>query len=268
LRTSSARRATTRSPVERGVERIPESSAPALLVSYAYLEPFERERHRFVFRDWALDSGAFTAHAAGKEVDLAAYIDTRLRLSEHDPQLVEVFALDVIGDWEASARNAEEMRRQGVEAIPCYHHGGAEDALLEMARTHDKIALGGVARMREKKRTAWVAQCFARVWPKKVHGFGMATRGLVLGFPFHSVDATSWELGPCGFGRWASFGRMSVRGSNQNLRTEVEWYMALEREARSRWRREMEQVAALPGTPPVVRLATKANSGQERKNLG
>jgi len=59
--------------------------APALLVSYVYLEPFLKNRTRYHYRDWVMDSGAFSAHASGRAVDLQAYIDTCKRLMESDP---------------------------------------------------------------------------------------------------------------------------------------------------------------------------------------
>lgn len=73
-----------------------------------------------------------------------------------------------------------------------------------------------------------------------------------MALPWHSVDATNWEIGPCKFGRWQTFGAMSVRGSKQNLRAEVEWYLALERRARAKWKNQMAELAGLGTT---VRLA-------------
>ena len=87
---------------------------PALLVSYYYLAPFLEARKRYAFRDWALDSGAYSAHNAGAAIDLEQYIAEALRLKAEDPQLSEVFALDVIGDWRASAKNTERMWAAGV----------------------------------------------------------------------------------------------------------------------------------------------------------
>jgi hypothetical protein len=146
------------------------------------------------------------------------------------------------------------MWRQGIEAIPCYHAGEPESVLTGLARDYPKIALGGVALKNHKPKLAWASQCFARVWPKKVHGFAYCTEGFVMALPWHSVDATTWELGPCAFGSWRSFGRMSVRGGNQNLRAEVEWYLALERRARRRWEREMA-LLGVDGDAPTIRLA-------------
>ncbi len=163
-----------------------------------------------------------------------------------DPTLTEVFALDVIGDWKESLNNTEEMWRQGIPAIPCFHYGEPWELLKRLAKDYPKIAIGGCVGKRDKDKFA--GQCFARVWPKKLHGFGFGSEQSIMLYPWHSVDATNWEIGPCKFGRWASFGNanISVRGSQQNLRAEVEWYLELERKARNRWKKEMAQLATLP----------------------
>ncbi len=92
-----------------------------------------------------------------------------------------------------------------------------------------------------------------------------------MALPWHSVDATNWELGPCKFGNWKSFGNMSVRGSKQNLRAEVEWYLELERLAQHRWRITMEKLEReLPPWPPAasgptVRLAADCGSASGQR---
>lgn len=222
---------------------------PALLVSYVYLKEFQSVRKHYEFRDYALDSGAFSAFNKGTIIDLNEYIDTCLALIENDEQLVEVFGLDVIAASskernkaaEASQRNCEIMLKHGVPVIPTYHFGEPEEFLMHYAKEYPKIALGGMARIHGPKRTAWLKECFARVWPKPIHGFAVGERNNILQFPFHSTDATNWEMGPCAFGRWSTYGKMSWRGSSQNLRVEVEYYLKLEREARSRWAKEMRQ---------------------------
>ena len=221
--------------------------APALLVSYVYLDAFLKNKPKYHYRDWVMDSGAFSAWKSGTEIDLQKYIDTARKLIEEDETLSEVYSLDVIGDWEGTARNTEEMWRQGIPAIPAFHHGEPEEALLEMAEKYPKIALGGIVGVHKKEKKRWIGQCFARVWPKKIHGFGVGTKDIVMSFPFHSVDATNWELGPCAYGRWNSYGKMSIRGSKQDLRVEVKWYLDLERKARNRWRKEMELLDANDG---------------------
>jgi hypothetical protein len=229
---------------------------PALLVSYVYLKPFLADRHRYHYRDWVLDSGAFSANNSGTEIRLQDYIDTCKRLRDQDTTPTEVFSLDVIGDWRASERNTVEMWKQGVEAIPCYHVGEPESVLRGLARV--AIASGSI-------KLRFAEQCFARVWPCRIHGFGYSTEEHVLAVPWHSVDATTWEVGPCKFGNWKSFGRMNVRGSEQNLRAEVEWYLALERRARWRWAGEMRRLES--AASPSIRLAVANRSTSGTRQL-
>lgn len=225
---------------------------PALLVSYVYLAPFLKNRDKFNYRNWVLDSGAFSAHYSGNGINLLEYTETAKRLLEEDKTLVEVFALDVIGDSKASIKNCEFMNQRGVPAIPCFHRGSNEADLTAIARDYPKIALGGVARLKGSAKMNFAEQAFARIWPKKVHGFGFGADSQVMGLPWHSVDATNWEIGPTKFGRWKRFGAMSVRGSNQNLKSEIIFSLALERRARAKWSKQMD---ILNTEGPTVRLA-------------
>lgn len=215
------------------------STKPGLLVAYPYLAGFLKSRRELGFRDWVLDSGAYTAWSLGKTIHLQDYIDTAKRLAKEDPALTEVFSLDVIGDWKAGLRNVEEMWKQGVQAIPCYHYGEPAHVLLELARTYPKIALGGVAGtrgegMKPGPKLRWAQQCFARVWPKRIHGFSFGGQEYIMALPFHSVDASTWAQGPSAFGFWKAYGRIPLRG-RINLRPEVDWYMRLEAKAKGKW---------------------------------
>ena len=251
----------------RGVDVLPLDSAPALLVSFVYLKGFLKQRERYVYRDWVLDSGAFSAHASGNAIDLQEYIETAKRLLAEDSTLSEVYALDVIGDWKATQKNTEAMWAAGVPAIPTFHGGQPWHALEGFAGDYPKIALGGVARRPAVQKLTWAQQCFARVWPTKIHGFGFGSGSHILALPWHSVDATNWELGPCAFGRWNAFGNLSVRGGCQDLRAEVEWYLKLERQARDKWRSTWAKWPVIQAAP-AVRLAAQQGSEAQIKRSG
>lgn len=238
-----------------GVEKLSGDSKPALLISYYYLKGFLEDQDRYAYRDWVMDSGAFSAMNSGKEIVLQDYIDCCKRLMKSDPTLTEIYALDVIGDVDASLRNCEEMHRQGVPAIPTFHYGSPWGALMYIASVYPKIAIGGCVGKRDKEEFA--AQCFARVWPKKMHGFNFASERSVMLHPWHSVDSTDWEIKPCKFGHWRAFGNngstkyVNWRGSTQNLRSEVEWYLQLERRARVRWKKEMQILEEISPSYPL-----------------
>lgn len=217
----------------------------AVLCSYVYFETFEpllmRGPH---VREWVLDSGAFSAFMSKTSIHLDDYIDFCLAVKDSARPPTEVYALDVIGDWKASLKNTEAMWRAGVEAIPCYHVGEPEDVLKGLARDYPKIAIGGAAgRLFGDQRGKFLAQCFARIWPKKVHGFGVTDTKILRAIPFHSVDATSWQLGALRFGTWAAY-NLPVPGTRKNhyLRPEVQVFLDLEAQLKARWSKEMKEL--------------------------
>ena len=225
---------------------------PSILVSFFYKKKFLEQRDQYQMRSWVFDSGAFSAYRLGVDIDLLEYIELAQHLLEVDDKLEEVFALDVIGDWKASQKNTDKMWEAGVPAIPCYHMGEPEKVLLGMAKRYPKIALGGVAMMRGTKKMKWATQCFSRVYPKKIHGFGFGARSQIMGLPWHSTDATNWEIAPSRFGSWRSFGnaKLGIRGSLHPLQVEIDYVLRIERDARSRWGKEMKRLEEMPDVRP------------------
>ena len=230
---------------EDGVRPIAHAEAPAILVSYHYIEPFLESRKRYVIRDWSMDSGAFSAHSQGIAIDLDAYTELAQELLATDPQLTEIFGLDVIGDWRAGVRNVERMWSAGVPCIPTYHYGEPEAVLLGLARDYPKIALGGAVGLEKTLKTEWARQCFARVWPKPIHGLGFGSTSNALDLPWHSIDASSWELQPLRFGMWKKFGHMTVRRQGIDLSSQLDWFARLERRARAKWADESKLLESM-----------------------
>lgn len=225
---------------------------PALLVSYVYYEAFAKNRERYDYRDWMMDSGAYSAYNSGKIILLDEYIDFCHKLRAEDPTLAEIIALDVIGDDKGSLKNAQKMRKAGLDVIPVFHIGDDWGIFKEYCQGFSKVGIS--CRFGEPTADSFrfYDQCFARGWPKKFHSFGWAEEKVLMKYPIHSADSTSWEMGPCAFGRWQFFGKLSVRGSKQNLRSQVEWYMDLESRLRDRWKKDMLKLEALDA--PTMRF--------------
>jgi hypothetical protein len=225
---------------------------PSLLASYYYLSLWLGVQPGSIYRDWAMDSGAFSAHFSQVKIDLRAYCEVVLELLVRDPKLVDVFALDVIGDHKASRRNAEAMRERGLPAIPCFHVGEPRKVLEEYCRgPWHKIALGGSVGV--KNKLEWYRECFRVAWPRRIHGFGIAGERELMALPWDSVDATNWQLGPTKFGTWVGYGpqgraqrkKLSVRGQSHNLTPEVEAFMLLERRMRMRHAKRYLELEAM-----------------------
>lgn len=222
----------------RAKAALSEGEPVACLVSYFYRSSWETVRACIKYRHWVLDSGAFTADSSGQPIDLQEYIDFCAQHLESDPLLRAVFALDVIGDPEATMRNVEEMHAQGVPAIPTVHITSPTEAMVEMKR-YRKVALGGMVQRHSSWRHAFCEQAFSVLWPKWIHGFGLAAEDVLMRFPFASCDATSWETVPARFGRFRSLGKTTLRGmkssATTNYRCEVDAFLRLERRLQSLW---------------------------------
>lgn len=248
-----------------GLPTVTDDNRPALLVSYYYLSAFIENQTKYSYRDWMMDSGAYSAYNSGGVIDLEEYIACCHTLLEHDPTLTEIIALDVIGSGPASLQNAIRMRDAGLNVIPVFHIGEDWGILKEYCAGWDKVGLS--CRFGEPLNESYKFYdgCFARIWPKKCHSFGWAGDDVLMRYPFHSADSTTWEYRPCAFGRWKGFGNahIPVRGSKQNLRVEVLWWLEFEQKLRQRWRKEMELLASIPA--PTVRLVHDGHAtGPER----
>lgn len=224
---------------------------PALLVSYAYWQGFAKYRARYAFRDYMLDSGAYSVHTTGASIDLAAFIAFCQEAMATDPQCVEIIQLDVLHDWHQGQKNLQRMWDAGVPAIPVWHWNEPLSLLEEYASAAPKIAVGVREKSTDRKRTFY-EQVFARVWPCRIHGLAIGGPALLRALPFHSADATNWILGPAGYGAYKSIGKpgRAPRGKAINLRSEVEWWLKLERELKQRWASALAEIdRARPAWP-------------------
>lgn len=195
-----------------------------------------------------LDSGAFSAWKSGTPVDLQELIEEAQK-----PEWDECAALDVIGDPEASRDNAWEMVNRGIPTIPVFHYGEPWEFLTEYKAKPEfkgRIGLGGIATgigTTEKRR--WLDQCFARAYPARFHGFGVASREILMAYPFATVDTASWHTG-LRYGRSAAFGDIKMprkseldggefEDSAYDLRFEIKKYLEMETEVQQRWKSEL-----------------------------
>jgi hypothetical protein len=200
-----------------------------------------------------IDSGAFTIHMRGKgQIDLNAYM-AEARNSYWD----ECVALDVIGDGEASRRNAETMRMAGLKkTIPVFHQGEPWEILDEYKRNFRRIGLGGIARARDSVKLVWIEQCFARAWPALFHLFGITSNKILMTVPADTVDSSSWSLRTQMFGSSlrGKIGRYDKTGPG--LGGEIIDYRRLQERSEAKWGRILEPLRA--ELPPEL-LARRAN---------
>lgn len=226
-------------------KKLPPASIPSILISYAYIKGFMKRKKYIDYSEWVMDSGAFTAYNIGKPVEIHDYIRfCKMVMGSPDPP-AEIFALDVIGDWRASLRNYELMLKAGIPIVPIFHYGEPFEMLRDISQHCEKISLGGCATITKNVKKKWYEQAFARTWPKKIHGLGLADKDLFLSYPWASTDASTWIVGCFRYGRYSCFNeRLSIRGF-KDLRCELEYYLRLQRAGQSKWKKVMEDLGQI-----------------------
>lgn len=145
-----------------------------------------------------IDSGAYSAHTIGEEIDLTEYI----QFIKDNLDIVDVYSnLDVIGDAKATLKNQEFMESQGLQPIPAFHVHEDFNYLRKYIEKYDYVALGGMAQLRNGNLLAeWLDKCWDIICdedgiPKvKIHGFAITRLDLILRYPWYSVDSSSWVV--------------------------------------------------------------------------
>lgn len=185
---------------ERGIIQF----LPQRLLSYYFLNTEKSSRMTMKCDvenkiDLFLDSGAFSAHTQGVEINLKNYIDF---IKKHKKHITTYANLDVIGDAKATLKNQRTMEKAGLNPLPCFHYGESTKYLKYYIDNYDYIALGGiVSEGSTKKLYRWLDDVFDRYICKnngmprcRVHGFGVTSLPILFRYPWYSVDSTSWVV--------------------------------------------------------------------------
>ena len=147
------------------------------------------------YRRVILDSGAFTVISTpGFHVSVEAYGDFAV---EHADLFDVVVNLDdIAGDLKTTQRNQRHLEALGLTVMPVFHQGEPWSVLARYCERYDEIGVG----FARKPGGKLVGGCrefldaFFRRVPKgvQVHGFGMTKWAVSHGYPFHSVDSTTY----------------------------------------------------------------------------
>lgn len=172
---------------------------PCMLFSYFYFRTRDLDQilgHLAVRPRLFADSGAFSAHAYGSDIDLASYIGW---LHRWEDWFEVAAALDVIGDPKASERNWRTMKADGLDVIPVWHLGEPFELFETYCADSDYVAIGGMASERWGTDVTMhhLVECFlhAQTTGTALHGFGQTRLNIMSDLPWYSVDSTSWQSG-------------------------------------------------------------------------
>lgn len=165
-----------------------------------------------------IDSGAFTAHTKGKEIDVDDYIKF---VNENSDQIDAFAQVDHIpGVW-GKPRTPEELAEAPIlswenylymvdkvvepkKLLPIFHQGEDFKYLKQMIEykysNGEPIDYIGISCNKELTSNSWIAwfnECFRIISESsnpnvKTHAFGMTSLKILSSFPFYSSDSTSW----------------------------------------------------------------------------
>lgn len=167
-----------------------------------------------------LDSGAYSAHTRGKEINVDEYID---RINELDEHLTLYAQLDTIPGEFGKPKTLQQLREAPElswenylymkdrvatrdKLIPIFHQG--EDfkhlrRILEFRHEDGSpikyIGISPANDVAVTHKDRWFNQVFGEIQnssnPKvKTHAFGMTSKAQLEKYPFTSADSTSWLM--------------------------------------------------------------------------
>lgn len=201
-----------------------------LLISYAYLREEPATVERVMGADSVellVDSGAFTAMNAGREIDLPDYCRF---LHQHRESIFAYIALDKLQDPAQTDRNLRAMIADGLRPVPVHVLGDDGRRMDELFALSDYVALGGLRRPhRGPAPLPYVKQKMEWAAGRKVHWLGYTSKPVLQSFRPFSCDCSSWIGGAMygrvdiylGRGRWARFQRDEMIASRAYMREDV-----------------------------------------------
>lgn len=179
-----------------------------------------------------IDSGAFSAHTKGAEVDVDDYIAF---LNEHDETVSICAQLDKIPGEFGKPKTKEQLLeapelswqnylymydrlKSPKKLLPIFHQGEDFKHLHRMLNHEPKIEYMGISPandMPTSSKEKWINECFKIIKDSpnpniKTHAFGMTSLWVLERYPFTSADSTSWIMTGANGGIMSKFGVLMV----------------------------------------------------------
>lgn len=169
---------------------------PRILCSYWYFKnkPLGRFCKELGYcPEILLDSGAYSAHNKGKNVNL---LDYREYIKANERYLSGYISLDVIGDPGTTWILYYAMRAMGLRPVPVVHYGEDLDAVKDyMAAGGRRVALGDTVRIKDKKEVSrWCAEIKLLYPDAQLHLLGSCSTFLTQNGALAGCDSSTWYL--------------------------------------------------------------------------
>lgn len=133
------------------------------------------------------------------------YVDAYGEYISKNKHMIDLYvSVDVIHSPELSWKVQKYLEKEWkIKPLPVYHSGEDFKWFKKYVDEYDYIGVGGLGQ--EVTRSTWMKNIGIPVFSyickkpdytpiRKIHGFAMTAPSLVTGFPWYSVDSTSWVM--------------------------------------------------------------------------
>jgi hypothetical protein len=159
----------------------------------------------YIKNDWnfLLDSGAFTFmndKKNAKNINWDEYTEKYAKfINENNIELFFELDIDsIVGIKEVERiRNKLENLTQ-KKSIPVWHKSRGFDYWIDMCKSYDYIAIGGIVTQEIKRTEYSIFSNLLKIAKQnncKVHGLGFTNLDGIKKYKFYSVDSTTWIMG-------------------------------------------------------------------------
>lgn len=171
-----------------------------ILESFYYADEWV-EKHIPLFKDFLLDSGAFTFFSAKpKNVNWEEYVDRYADFINRN-KVNHFFELDI--DKLIGYDNVLKLRKRletktGKQCIPVWHKFRGKENFLSMCDEYPYVAVGGIVSGEITKDQYPIFTWLINEAHKKgckIHGLGFTNLDGIKKYHFDSVDSTAWTTG-------------------------------------------------------------------------
>ena len=140
-----------------------------------------------------LDSGAYSAHAKNKEININEYMEY---IESNQEYIARYISLDVIGNSDLTRKNYLTMWECGFDPIPVVHYGDAVcDVDFYKPFGVSTIALGNTVCIKDKSVVAnWCADMHRRYPDMKLHLLGSSSKKILESNALASCDSSTWYM--------------------------------------------------------------------------
>lgn len=172
---------------------------PYILESFYYIDDTVRKLIPY-FKDFLLDSGAFTFMANSKETNFEEYIEKYAEFINKN-NIKHFFELDVdcIKGYDVVLKYRAKIEKiTNKQCIPVWHKSRGMDEFVKMCQQYPYVAIGGIVTKEITPQEYKYFPQFIKIAHKygaKIHGLGFTNLKGLTKYHFDSADSTSWLSG-------------------------------------------------------------------------